>query len=190
MQMYDNDANLDPATWILFELFQKAGGSAQSKCFLSSKACLKKHKKRYRAAIKVLAWLEFAIPDAKNALGCQPTSKLMTLIAQKPNHFLKSQRTTQAREQRDAIEALTEAALKRDALEEDLKEYVINVLGVLGLVRYNARSGRAIPTSQLSSLIAERRLRDRKERFAKLRTPATHRLETSDVHVQASSGSE
>ena len=138
---YENDANLDPATWLLFEILRTVCVPASDNCEPSAKVCLKQYKKQFQAAIRLLVWLQLAAPNRKNALGCDPTDDLMSLIAGKPKRWLQSKRTTQICEQRDALETIIELALKKDALDETLEQCAVNLLGTLGLVRHQAEWG-------------------------------------------------
>jgi hypothetical protein len=167
---YINDANLDPATWLLFEVLKSSCVPANVGYDDSAEMCLKQYKKQFRAATRVLMWLYLAAPDRKNPLGCRPADALMTMIAQKPKSRLKSKKTSGTRVDRDAMETLIEAALKKDALDEELTDCAVNVLSALGLVRYRVDVDRMIPTERLSNLVAKRRILDRRMRYAKIET--------------------
>jgi hypothetical protein len=183
---YDNDANLTPATWLLFEIFKSACVPADTGRDPSAKMCLKKYRKQFRAAIRVLVWLDLAVFDRKGALGCTATDSLMTIIAQRPKHRLISKKKSGAGIDRDAMETIIEAALKQDALDEDLADCAVNVLGALGLVRYRASPMRAVPTGQLSNLVAKLRIRERATRYAKIEFKRNPGLDGCYVPIPAS----
>jgi len=170
-----NDANLDPATWLLFEVLQTACIPANDDVSWSAGVCLKQYKKQFHAAVQMLVWLQFAIPNRRNALGCNPTDALMTLIARKPKRWLQSKRTTQLCEHRDAMESIIESALKKDALDETLQQCAVNVVGTLGLVRRHEKLERAVPTGRLTNLAAMLRTRERADRYSGIRHKQAHR---------------
>jgi hypothetical protein len=184
---YINDAYLDSATWLLFEVLGNSCVPAKAGYDDSAKQCLKQYKNQFRAATRVLVWLYLAVPDRKNALGCQPTDALMTIIARKPKSRLKSKKTGWTWVDRDAMETLIEAALKKDALDEELSDCAVNVLGALGLVRYRVDVDKMIPTERLSNLVAKRRILDRRMRYAKIETKRNPRPQEYYVPVLTTS---
>jgi hypothetical protein len=178
--IYKNDANLDPAMWLLFEILRNACVPADNNDWESStKLCLKKYKRQFRAAIRVLVWLELARHDRENALGFSPTDELMILIARKPGRWLRSKRTTQIREHRDALETIIESALKKDASDETLEQCAVNLLGALGLVGHHEKWARAVPTRRLTSIAAGLRVYERAIRYDRMRYKQDHRDSSS-----------
>jgi hypothetical protein len=165
---YDNDANLNPAAWLLFEIFKSACVPANTGRDPSAKMCLKKYRKQFRAAIRVLVWLDLAVYDRKSALGCTATDSLMTIIAQRPQYRLISRSKKAAPIDRDFMETILEAALKQDAVDEELTDCAVKMLGALGLVRHHRRLMRPVPTQQLRYLVSMLRLRERKMRYAEI----------------------
>jgi hypothetical protein len=168
MMNYVNDAKLDPTAWLLFEILTTACLPADN-YESSAQACLKQYKKQFRAAVSVLVWLDLVDPDRKSALGCTPSQDLMTLIARKPKGWVKTERKTQIRELRDALETIIESALKKDALDENLEQCAVKLLGALGLVSHHEEWGRAVPTGHLTNLAAKLRMRERAVRYGKIR---------------------
>jgi hypothetical protein len=184
---HENDANLNPAAWLLFEIFKSACVPANHGRDPSAKMCLKTYRKQFRAAIRLLVWLDLAVYDRKSALGCTPTDSLMTIVAQRPKYRLRCKKKGATRIDRDAMETIIEAALKQDALDEDLTDCAVNVLGALGLVRYRVSPERVVPTRQLSNLVAKLRIQERAMRYATIEARKSPGLDGCYVPVPAGS---
>jgi hypothetical protein len=165
---YVNDANLNPAAWLLFEIFKSACVPANVGLGSSAKMCLQKYRKQFRAAIRVLVWLDLAVYDRKGALGCTPTDLLMSIIAERPQRRLISKSKKAAAIDRDFMETIIEAALKQEAVDEELTDCAVKVLGAAGLIRHHPRLMRPVPTQQLRYLVSMLRMRERKMRYGKI----------------------
>jgi hypothetical protein len=182
---HENDANLNPAAWLLFEMFKSACVPANSGRDPSAKMCLKKYRKQFRAAIRVLVWLDLAVYDRKNALRCRPTDSLMSIIAERPQYRLISKSKKAAPIDRDFMETIIEAALKQDAVDEELTDCAVKVLGAVGLVRHHPRLMRPVPTQRLRYLVSMLRMRERKMRYAKIEFKRNPGLDGCYVPVPA-----
>ncbi len=113
---------------------------------------------------RVLAWLGLAQADDSAELGYEPTSYLFQVIAdglknERPRSNKLAGRYTDV----DVIESLLQAALKQDNCAPDLRGFVCDVLGVLGMVKFT-ENGEAIPTRFLRKLVGTCRQEERRKR--------------------------
>jgi hypothetical protein len=60
---YENDANLDPAAWLLFEILRGACIPANAAHCCSAKERLETYQKQFQAATRVLVWLDLAVAE-------------------------------------------------------------------------------------------------------------------------------
>jgi hypothetical protein len=78
---FDNDANLDAETYLLFTIYRRAARVDKRP---TAKSYLKTFENEIRATARVLEWLRLVTFDKKNPFGCRPTEALMRIIARKP----------------------------------------------------------------------------------------------------------
>jgi hypothetical protein len=125
---------------------------------------LNKTESRIRAVAKVFLFLGFATPDKESLLGYMPTKYLIEIIGRRPKRRLKSKKELWDFEDLDFLESILEAALGEGCFDPDLRAFVFNVLGALGLIRYTKRGGE-IPTPQLREIAAWRLCFERRRRY-------------------------
>jgi hypothetical protein len=178
---YENDANLDPAAWLLFEILRGACIPANAAHCCSAKERLETYQKQFQAATRVLVWLDLAVVDRENALGCRPADVLMSLVVHMPQYRLMSSGSKAAPIDRHFMETMIEAALKQDAVDKELRDCAIKALGAVGLVRYHARLKRPVPTKVLGSLIVRSTSQDRRLRHAAIKTQRLGLLDGSQI---------
>jgi hypothetical protein len=184
---YENDAGLDPAAWLLFEIVRNACVPDNGSRWCSAKECLKTYSKRFQAATRVLAWLDLVTPAHENPLGCCPGDLLMSLISVRPEYRLMSSSPKGAPIARHLMETMIDAALKQDAVDNELTDWAVQVLGEVGLVRYHPRVKRPVPTQLLGSLIVRATSQERRLRYATIKTERTRSLEGSQLPVSPAS---
>jgi hypothetical protein len=119
---------------------------------------------RIQAVAKVFLFLGLATSDEESRLGYRPTRHLIELIARMPKRRLKSKKELWDFEDLDLLESILEAALGEGWFDPDLRRFVFNVLGALGLIRYAKRGGE-VPTPQLRELAAWRLCFERRRRY-------------------------
>jgi hypothetical protein len=125
---------------------------------------LERTESNIQAVAKVFLFLGFATPDKENLLGYMPTKYLIEIIAQRPKRRLKSKKELWDFEDLDFLESILEAALGEGCFDPDVRAFVFNVLGALGLIRYTKRGGE-IPTRQLREIAASRLCFERRRRY-------------------------
>jgi hypothetical protein len=124
----------------------------------------KRKEEGFLVAGRVLAWLGLAQAEDRAELRYEPTSYLLQVMAngltkERP----KSSKLVGSYADVDVIESLLEAALEQDNCAPDLRGFVCNVLGVLGMVRFT-EPGEAIPTRFLRKLVGTCRQQERIQR--------------------------
>jgi hypothetical protein len=119
-------------------------------------------KETLHTASRVLAWLGLAEPNKDADFGYEASSFLVHRIAQRglKEERLKSVKVAAFYSDMDVIESIFEGALGEEKWSQDLKAFVLNVLSVLGLVKF-AASGEAVPTRFLRKLVGTCRQEDR-----------------------------
>jgi hypothetical protein len=125
---------------------------------------LERTERRIQAMAKVFLFLGFATLDEENRMGHRPTRYLAEIIARRPKRRLKSKKELWDFEDLDFLESILEAALGEGWFDPDLRAFVFNVLGALGLIRYAKRGGE-IPTAQLREIAAWRLCFERRRRY-------------------------
>jgi hypothetical protein len=125
---------------------------------------LERTESNIQAVAKVFFFLGFATPDKDSLLGYVPTKCLFKIISRRPKRKLKSKKSLWDFADLDVLESILEAALGEGCFDPDVRAFVFNVLGALGLIRYTKR-GREIPTPQLRDIAAWRLCFERRRRY-------------------------
>jgi hypothetical protein len=104
---------------------------------------------------QVLAWLDLAAPNEDADFGYEATRFLVQTIARRGlwKKRLKSSKPAASYADIDVIESLFDGVFGEHRCSRELRAFVCNVLGVLGLVRFT-ESGEPIPTRVLRKLVS------------------------------------
>jgi hypothetical protein len=156
-----NDLYFKPDTYLLFSIYYRALTVGHRK--LSAKSFFERFHKQIQAMGHVLEWLDLAYPNRKNGLGWMPSHIMIDLIVQPHRRRLKSRKESPSAQDEDTFETMIEEALADVEYDSSIRQDMISVLGVLGLVAY-VSGGEGVPTNLLRELVAKRRRRERDRR--------------------------
>jgi hypothetical protein len=126
----------------------------------------KQHKtETFRATGRIFAWLDLAKPNKDAKFGYEATSYLTQRISRLglKEERPKSSKPAAAYVDIDVVESLLDGAFGADHCSGDVRAFVCNVLGVLGLVEFT-QDGEAIPTRVLGKLVSVCRQQERYRR--------------------------
>jgi hypothetical protein len=127
---------------------------------------LKKNRKKeiVAATCRVLEWLGFAEKRKKAKMEYQVSDFLLLTITRGfKEGQLKSRKPAATAADIDIIESMFEGALGDSNCASDLRPFVVNVLGVLGLVQFTD-GGDAVPTGFMRRVVGTSRQEDRELR--------------------------
>jgi hypothetical protein len=160
---YDDHSDAKPQPWVFPD--KSEGLNEVYELASKYKPDLTKTRKTeiFRETGHVLAWLDLAEPKKGAKFGYKATSFLVQRIARRAleEKRLKSNKCAASYVDIDVIESLFEAAVSsKDDCSVELRSFVGNVLGVLGLVRFT-EGGEPIPTRVLRKLVGVCRQQDR-----------------------------
>jgi hypothetical protein len=144
----------DETKWLL-ELYNRASAYDPD--------LIKNHEKeRLLTTSRVLAWLGLAEENKEADSGYEASGFLVQRIAQRglKEERLKSAKVAASYSDMDVIESIFEGALAEETCSQEAKAFVLNVLSVLGLVKFSAND-EAIPTRFLRKLVGTCRQQDR-----------------------------
>jgi hypothetical protein len=138
---------LDKTKW-LPELYKRASAFDPE--------LLEEHKaESFCVSGQVLAWLDLAEPNEDADFGYEATRFLVQRIARRglEEERLKSSKPAASYVDIDVIESIFDAVFGEHQCSRELRAFVCNVLGVLGLVRFT-EGGEPIPTRVLRKLVS------------------------------------
>jgi hypothetical protein len=119
----------------------------------------------FRATGRILAWLDLARSNQKAKFGYEASGFLEQRISRLglKKERPKSSKPAASYVDIDVIESFLDGAFGKDHCSADVRAFVCNVLGVLGLVRFT-EDGEAIPTRVLGKLVSVCRQQERYQR--------------------------
>jgi hypothetical protein len=121
---------------------------------------LKDLKGGLRAAGNMLVRLGLVDPDQKSAFGVRPSEHLQGI--KRPKRRLTSRKESAGIDDKNELDAVCYPRIGGVRLNHNAGGYVLDVLGVLGLVRY-ASNGDEVVTPELRKRIAASRLTENKD---------------------------
>jgi hypothetical protein len=125
----------------------------------------RRQRETLRATSRVLTWLDLAEPNKGVQTGYEATSFLVQRIARLGLEAdrVKSSKQAASYVDIDVIESLLEGGVGADHCSVEVRGFVCDVLGVLGLVRFT-EGGEPIPARVLRKLVSVCRQQDRYRR--------------------------
>jgi hypothetical protein len=116
--------------------------------------------KKCKAAGRTLAWLGMATVDKKRQFDCKPGYLLKLYGGDWQKGAIESTKESSSSFDKDCIDSILDAGLGRDNSNEELRDFVRKVLGVLRLLCY-AKNGDQVPTKLLKKIAVWRRNEER-----------------------------
>jgi hypothetical protein len=113
-----------------------------------------------KAAGHMLAWLGMGTVDKKKQFDCKPGYLLKLYGGDWQKGRIESTKESSSSFDRDCIDSILDAGLGKDNSDEEIRDFVSEVLGVLRLLCY-AKNGDHIPTKLLKKIAVWRRNEER-----------------------------